>query len=148
MIQLRPTRRRPMSRKESMCYCSFCSGPRSLTFHPISPPRIGNGSAEKGPGSSNDRLTYGTLKKFLLCYSVQEHGGLFIYLPSWEDLKDQNARDWISILRSRDALMAGPWVVRAKYIHDRLEGRHGHLLSSDTENFTIYRAEKSLLTVI
>ncbi|MDH3664870.1 MAG: hypothetical protein OEU92_33460 [Alphaproteobacteria bacterium] len=131
--------------KESMYYCTDCSGENSLVFHPSTSMSTKLRFPESASGRSNGPLTYGTLKNFIRRYCVREFRGLFVYVPRRDGKDDPEALSWLRALMLCNALIAGPWTVRYEWVRKRLESEHSYLLSSDTTEFTIYRLDISFL---
>lgn len=82
---------------------------------------------------------FASLIEVLRLYSVEEFGGLYLYIPSPPRNEDRDALAWLQILKARKVVLNGPWRIEASRAPSWLTKAHPQLSSEKIVFFDIYR---------
>ena len=85
------------------------------------------------------------LEELLDRYSVEEHGGRFLYAPKPEPHGAPRLQPWIPLLQARKVIKNEPWVVYPKGIRAKVRENYPHLFEGEPDRFYIYRLDKEAL---
>lgn len=115
------------------------------------PADLGNGgSGSRAPPARPEAPTSNGLEMIELLdrYSVEELGGLFLYVPKPEPQGKPRLQPWILLLQARNVIKNDPWVVYPDGIRAKIRDHYPHLFEGEPTRFYIYRLDKEALSAL
>lgn len=94
----------------------------------------------------NEMTTPLELVTVLRDYSVEEFGGLFLYLPEDRRPEDRTARAWLELLRAAGLLSRSRrWRVHVNRVPQSSRTLHPNLFDGSVQMFEVYRVDRDRL---
>lgn len=107
----------------------------------------GGGSGSRAPPhySSPTQANGLELIDLLDRYTVEELGGLFLYMPRPEPAGRARLQPWVLLLQARNVVKNDPWVVYPEDVRVKIRENYPQLFDSNPARFYIYRLDKEAL---
>ena len=81
-------------------------------------------------------------------YAVEEHGGLFLYVPRPEPTGQARLQPWLLLLQARKVIKNEPWVVYPEAIRAKVRANYPQLFDDNPSRFYIYRLDRDALATL